>query len=164
MVKTDLNELEIKILSLIREGSNTMAEIIDTVNIESERINKIVEKLDLDRYIEREGLIMEKFWQFALTPKGEEALPALPESEEKMLAEHGVIQKDIDMLRKVERSGKIGSIALIAGEGRVELDVQLDLNKSIVKLLKYGYLNQSGFLRRKVELSEKGRALLSAFA
>ncbi|MCL2368627.1 MAG: hypothetical protein FWC72_06495 [Oscillospiraceae bacterium] len=156
-----LNEQEIKILSLIAEGNIQMAELLDVTGLGGEILNHCIEALDQNRYIEREGFVGGKFWTFSITEKGLAALPEMNEVEQAFY-KLGLWPTDLEVLEIFkDRGGEIASQYVYANlEG---LEKQRETLASMVKLLRLGYMREFGFVRRKVELTETGRALLAKY-
>lgn len=154
MAQISISDDDLRVLGLIREGHNVMSELFDMTNWPGERINKSVEKLDENRYIEREGLHGLGFWSFKLTAKGEECLPKLSAADEK-LCKLGLVNRDIDFLNIVKKNGKGRATDIIINATR-DFSMQREYAGSVVKLVRMDYLIETGFLKRYIEISPKG--------
>ena len=153
------NEQETKILELVAQGNIFMAELIDITGLGGEVLNHSIEALDQNRYIRRAGFVGGNFWTFSISKKGLEALPEMSELE-KEFHELGLWPTDLDTLELFNKhSGVLASQCIYTNiEGS---DKQLAAIGSMVKLIRLGYIREFGFVRRKVELSDSGKQLLS---
>lgn len=149
-----------RILRYIQEGHDVMCELFDMTAWPGEKLGKVVEKLDENRFIERLALQGLDFWSFKLTPKGAAVLPT-PSAEDKALEEYGLCKRDIDMLNIVKKAGKSRATQLIANISGLR-EEQVDYAGSVVKLLRKGYLKESGFLKRLIEINEQGEKMLQS--
>lgn len=158
MGQIQLTEEDKRILAYIREGHDVMSELFDMTGWPGEKLGKVVEKLDENRYIERLALQGLNFWSFQLTGKGDEALaPMAPE--DIALRQYGLCKRDIEMLKAVKQKGKSRATQLVAETVESKED-QIDYAGSVVKLLRRGYLSESGFLKRIIEINPKGEEML----
>ncbi|MDR1272832.1 MAG: hypothetical protein LBK04_07595 [Clostridiales Family XIII bacterium] len=153
-----LNDEERHILDLIRKGYTTTAELMDLTGSRGEKISVAIEKLDEYGYIRRDGYSGAKFWSFTITQKGESLLPELSQ-EDKTLEPIGLTSGDIDILGFVKEKGKSRSSQLVYDNYK-DPDEAKAVAAVIVKLLRRGYLSESGFLKRWVVINDKGDQLL----
>lgn len=96
-----------------------------------------------------------------LTAIGESLLPAL-DSKEKALSEYEMYNIDQQILKEAEKRGRIRAVEVVK-----ILSSQLpplEVGVSIVKLIRLGYLNESGFIRRFIEMTPKGSEILKKIA
>lgn len=151
---------ELMVLEKIRSGYTQMAEIMDFTMWGGERTNKVIESLDKGGYILRTGLNGARFWEFLITQKGIDCLPPLSDEDEK-LAHYGLCSFDVKVLEAVqsEKKGKTGDI--LSKHFDKEKD-GLEAALSVSKMVRRGYLNDSGFFQQKIELSDKGKEILKA--
>ncbi|SMC60415.1 hypothetical protein [Papillibacter cinnamivorans] len=159
MGQIQLTDEDKKVLRYIQEGHDVMSELFDMTGWPGEKLGKVVEKLDESRYIERLALQGLGFWSFRMTDKGNAALPPLS-PEDEALREFGLCKRDIDMLKVVKQKGKSRATQLIVDTIQNKAD-QVDFAGSVVKLLRRGYLSESGFLKRIIEMNPKGEDMLS---
>lgn len=159
MGQIQLTDEDKRILNYIREGHDVMSELFDMTGWPGEKIGKVVERLDENRYIERLALQGLDFWSFRITEKGDAALPPLS-PEDAALGEFGLCKRDIDMLKTVKQKGKSRATQLIVDTVQNKAD-QVDFAGSVVKLLRRGYLSESGFLKRIIEINPKGEEMLT---
>lgn len=153
-----ITEEDKRILDYIREGHDVMSELFDMTNWPGEKLGRVVEKLDENRYIERLALQGLNFWSFRLTEKGDAVLPPLS-AENAALRKFGLCKRDIDILSIVNTKGKSRATQLIADMTSDRME-QIDFAGSVVKLLRFGYLKESGFLKRIIEINPKGEEML----
>ncbi len=149
---------EKRVLRYIQEGHNIMCELFDLTGWPGEKIGRVVEKLDENRYIERYALQGLDFWSFKLTPKGAATLPPLS-TDDQALYQFGLCTRDIRMLEIVKKVGKTRATQLIA-DATSNPEERVDMAGSVVKLLRLGYLKESGFLKRIIEISPNGEKML----
>lgn len=149
---------DLRILKYIQDGHDIMSELFDLTSWPGEKVNHVIEKLDENRFIERAGLTGAKFWSFSLTEKGTKQLTQLNE-QEKSLRQRGLCAYDIETLRVVYAKGKSIATVLIASTVSGK-DAQLQMAGSVVKLIRRGYLKESGFLKRIIEITPKGKSML----
>lgn len=147
------------ILNLIRQGHNVMSELFDMTSWPGEKINTIIEKLDENRYIKREGLHGLGFWSFKITAKGEAELPKLSLEDEK-LRSVGLVSRDLDFLRIVKKNGKGRATEMIVN-ATSDPKLQREYAGSVVKLVRMEYLLETGFLKRIIEISPTGEHVIA---
>ncbi|OPY85914.1 MAG: hypothetical protein A4E71_01844 [Smithella sp. PtaU1.Bin162] len=148
------------ILLNIRKGFDIMSDLVDLTGWPGERVNHIIEKLDQQRFIERESLISVGFWKFNLTSKGESQLPPL-DAREKELSKHEMHSFDIPILKETERRGKTRAVDVVAKLSEQQQLQKLEIAASVIKLIRLGYLEESGFLRRFIKITPKGTDILT---
>lgn len=158
MAQIVLTEDDKRILGYIQEGHDVMSELFDLTGWNGERINLCIERLDENRYIERDGLRGANFWSFTITDKGAQALPSL-DPEAGKLAKLGLCPRDLEVLRICKQAGKARATTIISNT-KADVNTQIDYAGSVVKLVRRGYLNESGFLKRIIEISPTGEQLL----
>lgn len=154
--------LDLQLLDLLRQGYTTMSELMDITALGGETVNHAIEALDENRYIERDGFRGANFWSFNITEKGLAALPAMDETQNALFS-LGLWPQDIKTLQMFQSTG-----AVIASEyiydNIPEREQQREAAASMTKLLRKGYLREFGFMRRKVEVNDKGSRLLNEWS
>lgn len=150
-----INDMEEEILDLIRKGYDTMGEITDYLGVDSSESNKAIESLDQKRFIARFSNKGSDFYKFKITEAGKKKLPVLSEGEEK-LAQQNLIVREIELLKIIE-NGEEGIRKYIKEN---ELS-SLKFSVMVAKLIKFGYLNESGLLKRKIQLTDEGRKAIN---
>ena len=155
------NEQEKNVLALVAQGNTQMAELIDITGLGGELVNRCIEALDENRLITRKGFVGGNFWEFAITEKGLAALPEMSEVE-KACHELGVWPTDLEYLALFkDMSGVVASEYVYAN---IEsLEGQRAALVAVVKLVRRGYMREFGFVRRKIEVTESGKALLEKY-
>ncbi|USG66906.1 sodium:solute symporter family protein [Brevibacillus ruminantium] len=160
--QADSNSLSVSmeeqvVLQLMYAGYNTMAEITDMLGEDSTVSNRLVESLDQKRLIFRESYTGPGFYTFRLA---EEATRLMDESVSVIHADKGMVSReDLVILQKVGE----GSSQLNAHIRQHELD-SLKVSVIVAKLIRQGYLEESGLWRRKMAITTDGRQILTAHA
>jgi DNA-binding MarR family transcriptional regulator len=153
----DLSEEHLEILHSISTGGKRFADLLDTLQIASHRVNDFVEDLDRNRYIHRHGLNSHRFYKFELTEKGREALDDadIGPADEK-LAEHNIDEVMRDTLDVIDENPGI-----IIDDIAVELDVTTTAIVPLVqRLLELDYVEGYGQIRQKLKLTSSGETVL----
>jgi hypothetical protein len=139
-----------------------MAELMDISGWGGETVNTIIEYLDQNRLIEREGFVGGKFWTFAITEKGGKELPVLSVEEAKAV-KLGLWPSDISALKALSNTGDT-AVSEYIHTNITDAEQRHSVSASLLKLLRKGYLDEFGFARRKIRLNAKGKSLLTDFA
>lgn len=151
-----------RIMAYIRSGLDQMCELMDITAWSGEKLNGIIEKLDQSRYICRDGLQGERFWSFRLTKKGEASLPAMRKADADLHSRYGLIEDDVNVLHAIGNDAKVSpSEALRTLKDANDRERRREYALSVVKLIRNGYMSESGFLRRVVTVTEKGRRVIA---
>ena len=145
---------EIKVLDLIRKGYDTMGEITDYLQVDSHSSNRIIESLDKKRLLKREKLWGSGFYKFFLVPAADPYLPKLDERELK-LADVNITLEELNLLGAIKK----GVAEMYAHVDKVGFN-SLKASTLIAKLIKYEYLSESGLMKRKLAITEKGTKIL----
>jgi DNA-binding MarR family transcriptional regulator len=161
MASDKINEFDRKTLSLIQQGHIIMAELIDITGLTGETVNRSVEVLDQNRYIERKGFLGGDFWTFSITRKGMAVLPDIDALQQKF-CEMGLWPSDLKTLRFFQDAGTVIASEYIYSKIQ-ERDGQRNIAASMIKLLRLEYMREFGFSRRRVEIIEKGIELLTKY-
>jgi SSS family solute:Na+ symporter len=159
---TILNELELSVLDAVLKGHTHMYELIDLFGLGGVAVNAAVERLDEARYIARDGYAGANFWSFEITEKGLDALPPMSESEKKFFR-YGLESSDMALLEILKNNGRCQPGRVIV-EAFPDPETQKKAAASVVKMLRRGYLNQDGFVKRYVTVNDKGEELLRQLA
>ncbi len=150
----EISEQEIEVLSLISRGYNTLGEITDLMGLDSFDSNTIVESLDKKRLLIRDALSGAGFYSFVLTENGKARLPQTTTAETQIVAE-GVTAQDLQIIQAVNAGPEsLKSYLKETGYSSLKFSVLVS------KLIRTGFLNEGGLLRRKLSLTDAGRALL----
>ena len=142
-----------KVLGLVRDGYNTMAEITDLLKVDSTTSNDIVEKLDEARYIRRMGLTRSAFYTFEITDKGRGAVPVAENL--KGLAADGLDMAKLNALNEISRApGEILAIPAKIGMS------SLGFSTVIASLVRAGFLKEGGLWKRTLSVTDGGMDML----
>ncbi len=156
--KVTLNETDISVLELIRNGHKYMADITDALGVDSKTSNSSIEKLDRGGYIERAGLIGSKFYEFYITEKSNDVLPQLDKKEAEMNKE-GLNKLYVGLLKTADESPKnVGQY--IKDQNWKSLKV----SSVTSHLTRQGYIIEKGLFKRKVVVTQKGRDAIKKYA
>lgn len=158
-IQISLNEDDILIMSYIRKGFTHMSELLDITAWSGEKVNSVIETLDQNRYLCRDGLRAEKFWSFSLTEKGRQALPAVTDAEDALMKQ-GLTHIDLEVLGAI-RDGKTVMPSAAVSHLTFPADQRREYAMSVVKLIRQGHIRESGFLRRMITITDTGKQILS---
>ena len=156
-----LSDDDKKILGLIQQGFIYMSELVDASEIPGREASLIIEKLDENRYVERKGFTRADFWVFSLTHKGESALPPLSDKD-KVLRQLGIISQDLETLKAVQNKPDSRASDLVRATS-ADKEKQMLIATSIVKLLRLKYLSERGFMKRIINITTEGIAVLKQY-
>lgn len=152
-----LDELDIKILSMINNGHQYLADITDGLKLDSKTSTASIEKLDQGGYIERAGLRGSKFFTFNITEKGKKALPSLTEVEQKMSNDY-LNPKYVSFLEMaLKNPDKLGMFT------KKHDMSSLQVSSMITHLNRRGYIKEKGMFKRRVEITDKGRQMVDKY-
>jgi DNA-binding PadR family transcriptional regulator len=144
-----------EVLIYIREGFHVMSEITDLLSVDSSVSNQIIEDLEQSGYIRRHSLIGAGFYSFYLTEKGASQFPELAEKD-LQLQQAGINEKDIELLTFFKENRQYTNDQLVS---KFPMEVNL-LTTHLMKLVRFGYLNEIGLWRMRVVMSSSGDQLL----
>lgn len=153
-----LDELDLRILDMIRVGHQYLADINDGLGLDSKVSGASIEKLDKGGYIERAGLTGSKFFTFTITTKANEVLPSLNNVEVKLL-EDNLNTKYIKFIELTKNNPE--KIGTFAKEYKMS---SLQMSSMISHLSRRGYVKETGMFRRFVKLTDKGNSVLQKYA
>lgn len=154
----NLNEFDLKVLELIRDGHIYLADITDGLRVDSKLSNESIEKLDKGGYIERAGLRGSKFYEFSMTEKGHASLPTLTGERKKMAVDY-LNPKYLKFLEKaLNRPDEIGTFPKENNMG------SLQMSSMITHLNRRGYIKEKGLFQIRVEITNQGEAMVKKYA
>ena len=145
-----------RLLSLIRSGYTTLAELSDYTLLHALRCQELLDELVRAGLAERWGRTGLDAYTFALTARGDGALAALPDAPAAGTGCVGVDAQGRTVLAELEAGA-----ASLADVGRTTGIPAAPLSVVVQRLEQLGYLTGSGIWQRQVSLSDKGRALLA---
>lgn len=144
---------------LLREGRTRTDELADSLElsaVDTERLVRAAERLG---DVTRAGYTGSDLYTIRLTDDGAAKLPE-PTDREARLAEYNLADRDVDVLRAVDAAGRC--TASTVRERLDEPRSPMELIPILTHLVREGYLEESGLLRRYVEVSADGRSVLEA--
>lgn len=144
-----LNKKDLEVLELLRVGHKYMADITDSLGVDSQESNDIIERLDLGGYLQRAGLTGSKFYEFEITSKGINALPELQDEEQKLI-NNNLNTEYIGFLQ----AAKVSDEEVVKYVKSKEWN-SLKLSSITSHLTREGFIVEKGWFRRKIELTEK---------
>jgi len=150
-----LEALDYQVLSLLRVGHCTMADIVDYLGMDCGDVNASIERLDQGGYLEREGLHGAKAYHFHITQQGWSAAPAIS-AEEEALARKDLSSQYVTILQRISQGGNaLGEYA------KAEKIGSLRLSAIVTHLARVGYITDSkGLSSARYELTAKGSEAL----
>ena len=154
-----LSEQKKKILGYIREGRNTNAAFADILGISSPQANLFAEELEQEGYVVRKSYIGIERFNWLLTDNGVKQLDPLSENESKLI-EAGINLNQLKIIAYASQhpgaiAGQICDYLKIPGGEMVT---------NLCHLVDNGFVVDSGIIRRKTTVTEKGQAILEKFA
>lgn len=151
-----LSDFDKQVLSMTRYGAITMAEITDYLDCDSRVSKESVEKLDRGGYVVRESLYGSKFYNLFISEKGEALLPPLSKEEE-LLRDAALSYEQFQMLASAAVSHE-QMLKHASANGFNSLR-----STAIISLLDHrGYVKQTGLMKRRVKLTDKGRSVVAS--
>jgi len=154
------DELLSDLRRLLREGRNRMDELADSLGLSAVDTERLIRAAEQAGDVTRDGYTGLGLYTVRLTDQGAGKLPELSEREEE-LARHTLAERDLRVLVAV------GEKRCSMAEVRERMDEPLppvELVPVVTHLVREGYLDESGLLRRYVELTPEGREVVSELA
>lgn len=153
-----LDDTDRKILEMIRLGHCYMADLTDTLGVDSKTSGASIENLDQGGYIVRAGLSGSKFYTFSITEKGVAALPALTGAEAEM-AKEGLNPLYLGLLKVVMENPE-NQAEYIQKNGIKSMR----MSSICSHLTRQGYIIEGGLFKRKLRITDKGAAAVRKYA
>lgn len=153
-----LNELDKKVLSMIRTGHCYMSDITDALGVDSKTSGDAVANLDMGGYIVREGMKGSKFFTFTITEKGLAALNPL-EGAEAELSKEMLTPLYLELLSVVKENPENQSEFV-----RKNNIHSMQMSSICSHLTRQGYIIEGGLFKRKLKITDKGIAAVKKFA
>lgn len=157
----ELDDTDRRVLIFLRQGHTTLAEITDALGggADSSVSTPIMEKLDRGGYVIRESLWGKGLYTFSLSEKGKVAADALLSETEQQLADKDLTPVSASVLKALandpDNAMKVFTDASLDG---------MQIAALCYRLNEDGYVVEKGTFRRKLEITEKGRALARELA
>lgn len=153
-----LEDVDIKILKLLRIGLNSMIEVVDYLDMDSRFASLSIERLDRGGYIKRQKLTGAGFYTFEITEKGEKMLPEQT-AEEAALRKASLTPMLLGYLKEMTKSLKDG-LDFLEKNNLTALQI-VSLNSMLESK---GYIKQHGHMRRYYKLTQEGIDAVKQFA
>ncbi|RQG99461.1 sodium:solute symporter family transporter [Natrarchaeobius oligotrophus] len=153
----ELADEQLEILESIATGGTRFADFLDTLRLPSNEVNDFVEELDRARYIHRKGMRSHDFYDFELTERGKRAL-----------VDAQVVDTD-EAFTEFQVNEEMESVIRIVNDepGIIVDDISNRMSKPnsdvvpiIQRLLQLEYIDGSGWIRQKHQLTAAGEAAL----
>ncbi|MCR4672312.1 MAG: sodium:solute symporter family protein [Lachnospiraceae bacterium] len=157
-INVTVDDFDKQVLELIRLGHCYQADITDYMGVDSSKCAQSIEKLDQGGLIMREGLTATKFYTYEITEKGLAAIRQLEGKEAEMAKEHlsplyvellKILKENPEKQLDFVKNHQIKSMQMAAISSH---------------LTRQGYIAEKGLFKRKLEVTEKGRAAVEKFA
>lgn len=157
-----LPEEKVKILEAVRSGIKTTAGLIDTLLLEGSKVIKLVDELEAEGLVEREGYRGLKLFKLKLTSEGAkiiDELRPLTSEERELIEKEGLGLVTLKILDAIDKNpGKpTVELAKMIGIHPVQFIAHVDL------LDRKGLIKDKGLLKRIILLTDKGRKLLERY-
>ena len=153
-----LGDTEKKILELLRVGHCYMADLTDTLGVDSKISGAAIENLDQGGYIVRAGMTGAKFYTFDITDKGNSVLAPLSKTEADMAKDY--LTPVYVKLLKVVKDEPESQAKFVAQNGIKSMQMSAICSH----LTRRGYVKEGGLFRRKLRITEKGAAILKKYS
>jgi len=153
-----LNDMDKKILELLRLGHCYMSDITDILGVDSKVSGESIEKLDQGGLLMRTSLSGSGFFTFQLTAKGQKELPPLQEAEAE-LAKAQLSPLYLKLLRILVDNPE--HQAGFAAQNSIK---SMHMSAISSHLTRQGYIRENGLFKRKLIITDKGRKVLERFA
>lgn len=153
-----LSRFDHLVLSMLRYGTMTMAEITDYIGCDSRMTKLAVATLERGGYLRRKGRYLVRYFTLELTSLGQSMLPELPERERQLAAE-GLSAEQFAFL--VQAQGTAAELQqYIAGQEYGSLR-----STAIISVLDHrGYVVQKGLVKRYLKITPKGHEIIRKYA
>lgn len=151
----DIADGHLQILESISTGGKRFADLLDTLQIASHQVNELVEDLDRNRYIHRQGLKSHRFYEFELTEKGRDALEG-SEYYDDRYSEYDINEEMRETLAVIDTNPGI-----IIDDIAEKLNQHTsDIVPLVQRLLEQEYVNGTGQVRQKLTATASGQHVL----
>ena len=150
-----LNDMDHKILELLRLGHCYMSDITDALGVDSKVSGESIDKLDQGGFLMRMGLIGSGFFTFQLTDKGLKKLPPLKGAE----AEMAKVQLSPLYLQLLQiLADNPDNQAEFAVNNKIK---SMHMSAISSHLTRQGYILENGLFKRKLVITDKGRNVVN---
>ncbi len=155
-----MKDQELKILAYIREGKCNLVDFADCLHISAPAANYILEDLEKNGYVVRRSYTGINSFSYDLTDKGVAELPALNEKEAALI-NAGISAEQYKMLAYLAKATEptlTGKVVKEAGLNTAEFV------SNVTHLVSAGMVADSGIIRRRISITEKGKAVVKKLA
>lgn len=155
-----MKDQELKILAYIREGKCNLVDFADCLRISAPAANYIMEDLEQNGYVVRRSYTGINSFTYDLTDKGVAELPALSDKDAALVKE-GISAEQCKMLAYLAKATEptlTGKVVKEAGLSTAEFV------SNVTHLVDAGLVADSGIIRRRISITEKGKALVKKLA
>ncbi|MDK2867205.1 MAG: solute:Na+ symporter, family [Clostridiales bacterium] len=153
-----LEKIDFEILTLMRLGHQYMADITDSLGVDSKISGAAVERLDRGGYLMRMGLKGSNFFTFELTEKGQKALEPLNDHDTQLSAQF-LSPMYLELLKTVEKNPE-HQAAFVQKNGIASMQMAAISSH----LTRRGYIEEKGLFKRKLIITPKGRKVIEQFS
>lgn len=152
-----LEKIDMEILELLRIGHLYMADITDSLGVDSKVSGAAIERLDRGGYLMRMGLTGSKFFTFELTEKGQNLLNPLSERDTS-LSEQFLTPMYLELLKVVEKNPDQQ-----ANFVRINNISSMRMAAISSHLTRRGYIEEKGLFKRKLIVTAKGTEVIHQY-
>lgn len=174
------SSVENSVLTAVQKGFTKVSNIVgycaseaveerpqnDQRELDVPRIMRTIERLIQQGYVERKSSRLIGQLNIALTEKGKEAATLLPDREHELIERYQIPREGLQVLALViEFQNEIGSLPSVTQlESKTEADlIAYEIQPYFALLVETGLARSHGFLRFKVNPTEKGEAAIKEF-
>lgn len=146
------------ILRAIYTGHDTVVDIIDFVGSTTELVMDVTDKLEILGYIERCADRYIDYLRFRLTNKGKKALPTMTDQEQILAEKFGISREAYIALKEAKKLGRKNNFNYAISDNTGLRPLLVVTCADVLE--RKGYVKMVGQLRRFLEITPKGEALL----
>ncbi|NCB63742.1 MAG: sodium:solute symporter family protein, partial [Clostridia bacterium] len=155
-VKLDATDLAV--LDMLRLGHCFMADVTDSMGVDSKTTGAAIEHLDQGGYLVRRSMRGSNFYAFDITDKGLAALPALTDKDMAM-AKEGLSPMYVELLAVVVKNPE-RQAEFIQKNGIKSMRMAAISSH----LTRQGYIVEGGLFKRKLRATDKGAAAVKKYS
>lgn len=152
-------ELLADLRRLLREGRTRMDALADSLELSAVDTERLVETAERRGDVTRAGYTGTDLYTIRLTQQGADKLAPMS-GQEARLADRDLAKRDVAVLRVVAETGRCTATTI---RQHLEGDRSpMELIPIVTHLVREGYLEESGWFRRYVEVTDEGEAVLES--
>jgi Na+/proline symporter len=159
----DLSKNHLKILDAVRKGTRTLSNIVDTLALDGGKVHRLVEELEINGYLKREGYTGFKLFNVSLTKKGKEVidkLSPLSDDEKELVEKLGIGKKTLEILSVLKQNPRASTLEI---SDRSKID-PVNYIAHAELLESRGWIKRSGILRQIVIVTDEGNRILNEYS